>query len=63
MPGDHADHRFPRPQGLVQCEAMLIIVWPSGTYAKRSSAKSEQQVNAGGLSHLEETLPGTNTLG
>ena len=33
MPGDLADHRFTRPEGLVQCESMLVIVWPPSTYA------------------------------
>ena len=29
-PNDLASHRFPR-LGLVQCESMFVIVWPSGS--------------------------------
>ena len=44
--GSLAGHWFTWPEGPVQCEPMLGIVWPPGTYAKWVDAWPEQQINA-----------------
>ena len=41
MPGDLAGHRFTGPGGPVQCESILVMVWPPGKYARRPGARSE----------------------
>ena len=51
-PGDLAGHRFTRPESLVQCESMLIIVWPPSMYVRWPDARLEQQINAFGLNIL-----------
>ena len=40
-PDNLASHRFTRPEGLVQCESILFIVWPLGTCARLSGARPD----------------------
>ena len=49
IPGDLAGHKFTRPEGRVQCEFILVIVWPLESLSKRSDAKQEQQINGVGV--------------
>ena len=45
--GDLAGHKFTKPESLVQCESMLVIVWLSSMNARLPSAR---QIKAVGFS-------------
>ena len=51
-PDDLIGERFTKHGLLVQCESMLVFVWPSDTYARWPDARPEQQINAVGQSKL-----------
>ena len=59
MPGDIAGHRLTRPEGLVQCDSMLVIATFQGMSARwpsRGHVLSEQAPNPSKC-HTQDTIP------